>query len=74
MDSLMRTFPIGTVLVWETTAAQRFRPFTKDAYSGEQPLVNFPEVKGKRLKYTLDGQQRLTVSVRRTPFRHQAAD
>lgn len=60
MDSLMRTFPVGTVLIWETDAAQRFRPFTKDAHAGEQPLVNFPEANGKRLKYTLDGQQRLT--------------
>ena len=60
MDSLMRTFPIGAVLIWETDAAQRFRHFTNDAHAGEQPLVNFPEVEGKRLKYVLDGQQRLT--------------
>src|ERR1017187_2995528 len=60
MDSLMRTFPIGTVLIWETDAAQRFRNFTRDAHAGERPFVNFPEAKGKRLKYVLDGQQRLT--------------
>jgi len=61
MDSLMRLFPIGTVLIWETDEAQRYRPFTKDAQSKEQPLLNFPHAdSGRRLKYVLDGQQRLT--------------
>jgi uncharacterized protein DUF262 len=60
MDSLMRAFPIGMVLIWETDEAQRFRPFAQDAHAGEHPLVNFPEANGKRLKYVLDGQQRLT--------------
>ena len=61
MDSLMRLFPIGTVLIWETDKAQRYRTFAKDAVSKEQPLHNFPDVdSGKRLQYVLDGQQRLT--------------
>ncbi len=61
MDSLLRQFPLGALLVWETDESQRYRPFTKDAVSGEQPLVNFPEAgAGRRLKYVLDGQQRLT--------------
>lgn len=61
MDSLMRLFPIGTVLIWETDEAQRYRAFAKDAVSKEQPLLNFPHAdSGKRLKYVLDGQQRMT--------------
>lgn len=61
MDSLMRLFPIGTLLVWETDDAQRYREFSKNAESHERPLFNFPHVDpGKRLKYVLDGQQRLT--------------
>jgi uncharacterized protein with ParB-like and HNH nuclease domain len=42
MDSLMRLFPIGTLLIWETDEAQRYRVFAKDALSKEQPLSNFP--------------------------------
>ena len=61
MDSLMRLFPIGTVLIWETDEAQRYRTFARAAVSKEQPLRNFPQAdSGKRLKYVLDGQQRLT--------------
>ena len=61
MDSLMRLFPIGTVLIWETDEAQCYRTFKGDAVSKEQPLHNFPQAdSGKRLKYVLDGQQRLT--------------
>lgn len=61
MDSLMRLFPIGTLLIWETDEAHRYRAFAKDAVSREQPLLNFPHAdSGKRLKYVLDGQQRLT--------------
>ena len=61
MDSLMRLFPIGTVLIWETDEAQRYRTLARDAVSEEQPLLNFPQAdSGKRLKYVLDGQQRLT--------------
>ena len=61
MDSLMRLFPIGTVLIWETDEAQRYRPFVKNAVSKERPLLNFPQANGgKRIRYVLDGQQRLT--------------
>lgn len=61
MDSLMRLFPIGTLLIWETEEAHRYRVFARDAVSREQPLLNFPHAdSGKRLKYVLDGQQRLT--------------
>lgn len=61
LDSLMRQFPLGSLLVWDTDEAQRYRPFVKDAHTTEQGLVNFPSSDhGRRLKYVLDGQQRLT--------------
>ena len=43
MDSLMRLFPIGTVLIWETDEAQRYRTFARAAVLKEQPLRNFPK-------------------------------
>jgi len=62
MDSLLRGFPLGSLLVWSTDAAQRYRPFTRDARSTERPLDNFPRADGdRRLLYVLDGQQRLTT-------------
>jgi hypothetical protein len=62
MDSLLRGFPLGTLLVWATDEAQRYRPLVKDATSEEMPCDNFPQAEGgKRLLYVLDGQQRLTT-------------
>jgi hypothetical protein len=62
VDSLLRAFPLGSLLVWSTDAAQRFRPFTRDARSAERPLDTFPRAEGdRRLLYVLDGQQRLTT-------------
>ncbi len=62
MDSLLRAFPLGSLLVWSTAAAQRYRPFARDARSTERPLENFPRAEGdRRLLYVLDGQQRLTT-------------
>ncbi|TNF24072.1 MAG: DUF262 domain-containing protein [Deltaproteobacteria bacterium] len=61
MDSLMRLFPLGSLLVWDTEEAQRYRPFTKDVFTGDKAIINFPTADGqRRLKYVLDGQQRLT--------------
>jgi len=62
IDSLLRDFPLGALLIWDTDEAQRYRPFTRDAVSGEQPLFNFPQAEeNRRLQYVLDGQQRLTA-------------
>jgi hypothetical protein len=61
IDSLLRGFPLGSLLVWETDEAQRYRPFVREASSSGQIVINFPQADGgRRLKYVLDGQQRLT--------------
>jgi len=62
MDSLMRQFPLGSVLIWSTDKAQRYRAFKPDAQTSERPLDTFPSSQGqRRLLYVLDGQQRLTT-------------
>lgn len=62
MDSLMRRFPLGTILVWSTKEAQRFRAFRQHALTGEQPVFVFERAgAGSRKLYVLDGQQRLTT-------------
>lgn len=61
MDSLMRGFPIGMLLIWETDETQRYRGFSKHASTQEKELTNFSQTdKRRRVKYALDGQQRLT--------------
>jgi hypothetical protein len=62
MDSLLRRFPLGTILVWSTTEAQRFRAFRAHAQTGEQPVFTFENASPHARKlYVLDGQQRLTT-------------
>jgi hypothetical protein len=61
LDSLMRLFPLGSLLVWDTEDAQRYRPFERNHFTGDKVVLNFPTAEGdRRLKYVLDGQQRLT--------------
>lgn len=61
LDSLMRLFPLGSLLVWDTQQAQRYRPFIKNAYTDDKEITNFPTAADtRRLHYVLDGQQRLT--------------
>src|ERR1043165_2691390 len=62
MDSLLRRFPLGTILVWSTKEAQRFRTFREHASSDEQPVFTFEHatVGGRKLDVH-DGQQRLTT-------------
>lgn len=62
LDSLMRKFPLGSLLIWKTKDTQRYRPFQKDVSSNEKPIYSY-ESKSieKSLQYVLDGQQRLTT-------------
>jgi len=41
IDSLLRDFPIGTVLLWKTANMQRFRCFSKDVQSNAGLTVDF---------------------------------
>src|SRR5882757_1652505 len=58
-DSILREYPIGTLLVWKTKAPIRRREFIKN-YKRTLKLTDFyvPEDEGPKL-LVLDGQQRL---------------
>jgi len=54
IDSLLRRFPLGTVLVWSTDKAQRFRAFSKDVESDAQPVFTYEQAEARsRLLYVL---------------------
>ena len=58
LDSIMRGYPIGIVLLWETYLDIQYRKFTGCFHPGE--IHDFWENREKRrLKLVLDGQQRL---------------
>lgn len=58
-DSLMRGYPVGIVLLWETYESIQYRRFVKDYRSEDLPIYKENTDK-KRIRYVLDGQQRLT--------------
>jgi hypothetical protein len=61
MDSLLRGFPIGAVMLWKTTTAQRFRSFPKNIDNNVEQVFTFETSTNNSNKYlVLDGQQRLT--------------
>lgn len=56
-DSILRQYPISTLLVWRTTSVIRRRQFIEN-WEARLPLIHEPE--DSRRKYlVLDGQQRL---------------
>lgn len=58
LDSLMRSYPIGIALLWETYNDIQFRRFERDFRDGN--LVTYRDnSRHRRLKIVLDGQQRL---------------
>jgi len=58
LDSIMRGYPIGIALLWETYLDLQYRTF--DAAFHEGAIHDFKENKRKKkLKLVLDGQQRL---------------
>lgn len=58
MDSIMRGYPIGIVLMWETYNDIQYRKFEKIYRSNVRPEY-FNNTDKRRLKIVLDGQQRL---------------
>ena len=58
LDSLMRGYPIGIALLWETHNDIQFRRFQKDLRTGALPTYR-DNGRRRRLKVVLDGQQRL---------------
>lgn len=58
LDSIMRGYPIGIVLLWETYLDLQYRKFDEGFHAGQ--IHDFKENKRrKKLKLVLDGQQRL---------------
>ena len=61
VDSLLRGFPIGAIMLWKTTSVQRFRRLPRDVDTETAEIFNFESSTDTRNKYlVLDGQQRLT--------------
>lgn len=61
IDSLLRGFPIGAVMLWRTSTAQRYRRLPRDVDVDVQEIFNFETSTSNSNKYlVLDGQQRLT--------------
>lgn len=58
LDSIMRGYPVGIALLWETYEDIQFRHFTEDYEPGLQYAFHNNSAR-KRLKVVLDGQQRL---------------
>jgi hypothetical protein len=61
IDSLLRGFPIGAVMLWKTSTAQRYRRFPRDIDNTIDSVFTFETSENNSNKYlVLDGQQRLT--------------
>ncbi len=61
VDSLLRGFPIGAVMLWRTATVQRFRRLPRDLDTENAEVFNFETATEASNKYlVLDGQQRLT--------------
>jgi len=58
LDSIMRGYPIGIVLMWETHNNIQYRRFENAPKKGNRPTF-FDNETNKKLKVVLDGQQRL---------------
>jgi len=58
MDSIVRGYPIGIILMWETYKDIQYRYFEKDFIDGNRPTFH-DNTQNKKLKIVLDGQQRL---------------
>jgi hypothetical protein len=61
IDSLLRGFPIGAVMLWRTSSVQRFRRLPRDVDVELPEVFGFETSTETANKYlVLDGQQRLT--------------
>jgi hypothetical protein len=58
LDSIMRGYPVGIALLWETYADIPFRRFVQD-YQPDGKHIFHDNKKRQKLKVVLDGQQRL---------------
>jgi uncharacterized protein with ParB-like and HNH nuclease domain len=58
LDSIIRGYPVGIVLLWETYEDIRYRQFTAD-FQSESSHTFHDNTEKRKLKVVLDGQQRL---------------
>lgn len=58
LDSIMRGYPIGITLLWETYEDIQYRDFERN-YKDSNKLSYNDNSQHKKLKVVLDGQQRL---------------
>lgn len=58
LDSIMRGYPLGIVLMWETYEDLRYRHFTKD-FRSDNKFTYSDNIGHRKLLVVLDGQQRL---------------
>jgi len=58
MDSIMRSYPIGIIMMWETHDDIQYRKFTS-SYIEEENFEYYSNENHNRLLLVLDGQQRL---------------
>lgn len=57
-DSIMRSYPLGIILLWETYENIQYRNFLEN-YHKNLKYTFFENNKNKKIKIVLDGQQRL---------------
>src|SRR4051812_5260146 len=58
LDSIMRGYPVGIVLLWETYNDLQYRPFIEDFRGGTLHTYSDNRQR-RRIRLVLDGQQRL---------------
>lgn len=58
LDSIMRGYPIGLIMMWETYEDIQYRHFVSENIPENRPLFH-ENPNGKKLRLVLDGQQRL---------------
>jgi len=59
IDSLLRDFPIGAIMLWNTSTLERYRRILRDIDT-EAPQIFAYETSPGSKHLVLDGQQRLT--------------
>jgi hypothetical protein len=58
LDSILRDYPVGIALLWETYHPIQYRSFVRDYRPGTRAVFS-DNPQGKRIRVVLDGQQRL---------------
>ncbi|MGL4850373.1 MAG: GmrSD restriction endonuclease domain-containing protein [Clostridium sp.] len=58
-DSIMRGYPIGTLMIWKTNQKVKFRRFVSEFNTGMSVISNYEAVNEEQKLLVLDGQQRL---------------